>query len=316
MLLDSIKNILYKGYERLLTNEVLEKPLPKHIAIIMDGNRRYAEKKGEETLTGHSLGADTLERALDWGKELGIQQLTAYAFSTENFNRTDEERKYLLNMMKKKFEQICSDERVHRNRVRVKLVGDLSLLPPELLEAVRLAEKSTEEYDEYFLNVAIAYGGRQEIVDTAKTIAERIKNGELKSEEITPDTISDHLYASSGPVQTDVDLIIRTGGENRTSNFLPWQASGNECAAYFCAPYWPEFRKIDFLRAIRTYQTRETEKQRSIVMRAVSLLRECEKMEMEEIINLSKKVLAMTREEIVTILNDLPHLNFEKQKGL
>ena len=128
--------------------------------------------------------------------------------------------------------------------------------------------------------------------------------------------ISDHLYASSWPVQTDVDLIIRTGGENRTSNFLPWQASGNECAAYFCAPYWPEFRKIDFLRAIRTYQTRETEKQRSIVMRAVSLLRECEKMEMEEIINLSKKVLAMTREEIVTILNDLPHLNFEKQKGL
>ncbi len=315
MLLDYVRNVLYTSYERLLTNEVLEKPLPGHIAIIMDGNRRYAEKIGEKTLTGHSLGVDTLEKALDWGKELGIVQLTAYAFSTENFSRNEEEREYLLNMMKKKFEQICSDKRVHKNKVRVRLVGDLGLLSPELLNAVRQAEKSTEDYNEYFLNVAIAYGGRQEIVDTTISIAEKVKKGELKSEDITPDTISDHLYAGSEPIQTDVDLIIRTGGETRTSNFLPWQASGNECAAYFCAPYWPEFRKIDFLRAIRTYQTREVEKQRSIVVRAISLLRECERVEFEEIISLSKKVLRITREEIITIIDDLPYIKFEKQKG-
>lgn len=315
MLLGFIKNMLYKGYERLLIDEVLEKPLPKHIAIIMDGNRRYAEKIGEETLIGHSHGIDALEKALDWGKEIGIRQLTAYAFSTENFNRTEEERRYLLEMMKKKFEQVCSDERVHKNKVRVRLVGDLSLLPPELLKAVRKAEKSTESYNEYFLDVAIAYGGRQEIVDTARILAEKVKSGELNSEDITEDVISDHLYSSSEPIQTDVDLIIRTGGEIRTSNFLPWQASGNECAAYFCAPYWPEFRKIDFLRAIRTYQMREVEKQQNTVMRAVNLLRECERIELEEIIDLSKKVLRITREEIITIINDLPHIKFEKQKG-
>ncbi|MDY6964577.1 MAG: polyprenyl diphosphate synthase [Halobacteriota archaeon] len=286
----------------------MEEPLPKHIAVIMDGNRRYAEKIGEDTLLGHSLGIDTLEKALDWDKELGIRQLTVYAFSTENFNRSEQERTYLLNMMKEKFEEVCYDERVHTNKIRVKLVGDLSLLPPELVDAVRMAEKTTEKYSDFFLNVAIAYGGRQEIVDTARNIAEKVKNGELKSDEVTQDVISNHLYSSSEPLQTDVDLIIRTGGEIRTSNFLPWQASGNECATYFCAPFWPELRKIDFLRAIRTYQMRETEKQHSTVLRAINLLKECERMEMEEIIDLSKRILKMTRGEIVNIINEISPL--------
>ncbi|MDY6930603.1 MAG: polyprenyl diphosphate synthase [Halobacteriota archaeon] len=306
MIIDFIKETLYRGYERLLKREVLEGPLPKHIAIIMDGNRRYAGKIGEDTLVGHSLGIDTLEKALDWGKELGLNQLTVYAFSTENFNRSEKERSYLLKMMKKKFEDVCSDERVHKNRVRVRLVGDLSMLPPDLVSAIRMAESSTAKYNEFYLNVAIAYGGRQEILDTARSIAEKIKRGELSSDEVSEELISDHLYASSKPVQNDVDLIIRTGGEIRTSNFLPWQASGNECATYFCAPFWPEFGKIDFLRAIRTYQTREFEKQRSTVKRAFNLLRECERMEVEELIDLSKRLLRTTREEIISIVNETP----------
>jgi len=314
MVLDFFQGILYRGYERLLKREVMESPLPKHIAIIMDGNRRYARKMGEDTLIGHSLGIDALEKALDWGKELGIRQLTVYAFSTENFNRGEKERVYLLKMMKGKFEDVCFDERVHKNKVRVRLVGNLSMLPPELVTAIRMAEGSTANYDEFFLNVAIAYGGRQEILDTARSIAEKIKKGELKSDEVSQEIISDHLYATSEPVQNDVDLIIRTGGEIRTSNFLPWQASGNECAAYFCAPFWPEFGKIDFLRAVRTYQTREAEKQRSTVKRAVNLLRECERMEVEEIIDLSKRLLRITREEIINILNEMPILKSDKDK--
>ncbi|MDY6865305.1 MAG: polyprenyl diphosphate synthase [Halobacteriota archaeon] len=315
MILDFFQGILYRGYERLLIREVMEGPLPKHIATIMDGNRRYAGKIGEDTLIGHSLGIETLEKALDWGKELGIGQLTVYAFSTENFNRSEKERAYLLKMMKEKFEDVCSDEKVHKNKVRVRLVGDLSMLPPGLVSAIRMAEESTAKYDQFYLNVAIAYGGRQEILDTARSIAEKVKRGELKSEDVSQELISDHLYASSEPVQNDVDLIIRTGGEIRTSNFLPWQASGNECAAYFCAPYWPEFSKIDFLRAIRTYQTREVEKQRSTVKRAVNLLRECERMEMEEIIDLSKRLLRITREEIINIINETPKRKPDKEKA-
>ena len=152
-------------------------------------------------------------------------------------------------------------------------------------------------------------------MDTARSIAEKIKRGELSSDEVSEELISDHLYASSKPVQNDVDLIIRTGGEIRTSNFLPWQASGNECAAYFCAPFWPEFGKIDFLRAIRTYQTREFEKQRSTVKRAFNLLRECERMEVEELIDLSKRLLRTTREEIISIVNEIPLLKSDNNEG-
>ncbi|MDP2767228.1 MAG: polyprenyl diphosphate synthase [Candidatus Methanoperedens sp.] len=304
----SLAGILYGSYEALLTNEIRDKPVPSHVAIIMDGNRRFAKKHGMAQYYGHLRGADTTEKVLDWSFDLGIKQLTVYAFSTENFGRSDEEKKQLFELMGIKFDKICSDERTHRRRMRVRILGNIDDLPLSLQSSARHTEEITKNYDGVYLNVALAYGGRQELVDAARKMARKVKTGELSLKDINEETITDNLYTEGGSLPY-VDLIIRTGGDERISNFLPWQANGNECAAYFCAPFWPEFRRIDFLRAVRTYQTREHERQKNTVMRVVKLLSYYGKVEVEDVIRISRRFIAIPEEEIVKILHELAHHN-------
>lgn len=196
---------------------------------------------------------------LDWAHDLGIRHITIYSFSTENFNRDAEEVGSLFYLFKKKFLSVITDERVHRYRIQVRMVGDRSLLPPDLLEAIDAAEKATAQYQDFFLNVAVAYGGRNEIVLAARRILEKVQAGEITADQITPDMVEGHLQ--DGHTLPPVDLIVRTGNDYRTSNFLPWLANGHESAVYFCAPFWPIFRKIDLLRAIRVFSQRVNLKQ-------------------------------------------------------
>lgn len=249
-------NIIYRGYERLLTGEVRKHHIPRHIAVIMDGNRRYADRLGIVRNLGHTYGARTTEWFLDWCWELGVKQATIYAFSTENFSRTDDERAMIFDLIIRKLDELIQDPRTHERRMRISAIGEVHLLPRDLQDAIRRAEDVTRGYDGMYLNIATAYGGQREILDAVRDMARKVRSGELHADDIDESTISGHLY-TNGILIPDVDLIIRTGGDIRTSNFLPWQANGSECAAYFCAPFWPEFRKIDLLRAIRVYQVRE-----------------------------------------------------------
>ena len=271
---------IYGNYERLLEERILARSLPEHVAIIMDGNRRYAKRIGISTKEGYLYGAEITERVIDWCFELGIPQLTIYAFSIENFCRMDEEKEHLFALMEKEFEKISRDERVHKDGVRVKAIGNVNLLPETVREAIRKAEDATAHYDKFKLFIAVAYSGKMEIVDSAYIIASMVKRGLLAPEDIDEATISKHLYvseiengSSASVAKTSVDLLIRTGGEQRLSNFVPWQALGNECAAYFCAPFWPEFRRIDLLRAVRTYQERADEKRQHTLSRIVQLIK-------------------------------------------
>ena len=277
-----LQDLVYGDYERLLEERILARSLPEHVAIIMDGNRRYAKRIGISTEEGYLYGAGITERVIDWCFELGIKQLTIYAFSIENFCRMDEEKEKLFALMRKEFVKISRDERVHKNGVRVKAIGNVTLLPETVREAIRKAEDATAHYDKFKLFIAVAYSGKMEIVDSAYIIANMVKRGLLAPEDIDEATISKHLYvseiengsaASASVAKTSVDLLIRTGGEQRLSNFVPWQALGNECAAYFCAPFWPEFRRIDLLRAVRTYQERAEEKRQHTLSRIVRLIK-------------------------------------------
>lgn len=228
--------------------------MPRHIAIIQDGNRRFARNHRLRTGEGHRAGADRTEMVLDWAHELGIEHITLYSFSTENFSRDSREVQDLFAIFKDRFERVLDDERVHRHHIRVQMVGDPSLLPPDLIEVIHRAEESTKNYSGCFLNVALAYGGRNEIIRAARSILDGVRQGRHTIDDISTGLVDRYLHSGRGI--PPVDLIIRTGNEYRTSNFLPWLANGHECAVYFSAPYWPDFRKIDLLRAIRVYSQR------------------------------------------------------------
>ena len=200
----------------------------------------------------HVSGADKLEEVLDWCWKLGIRIVTVYAFSAENFNRPDKEIEELMEMFEEKFREVAEHERVHQQKIRIKAIGKIELLPPGVRKAILRAEKSTEGYSNYQLNIAVGYGGRLEIVEACRKIAEKVGHGSLVPTQIDEDLIRTHLYTNGIP---DPDLIVRTSGEERLSGFLLWQSAYSEL--YFCESYWPQFRQIDFLRAIRTYQQRE-----------------------------------------------------------
>ena len=240
-------------YERLLTRQI--RFMPRHVAIIQDGNRRFARARGIRTEEGHRAGADQTEETIDWVRELDIPHITLYSFSTENFNRDSVEIHTLFELIKDRFNRVLDDDRIHRNRIRVQMIGDRSLLPEDVQNVIARAEEVTFSYDSFFLNVAIAYGGRNEIVRAARSILKLVKAGELSPNEIERSLVEQQICADHN--LPPVDLVIRTGNEYRTSNFLPWLANGHESAVYFCAPYWPEFRKIDFLRALRVYSQRK-----------------------------------------------------------
>ncbi len=250
---DKLTNRAYSTYEGKLEKEVLASPVPRHVAIIMDGNRRYAREvlKAEDTKKGHELGKDKLEEVLDWCIKTGVKILTVYAFSTENFSRDEEEVDFLLNLISEMMRNLGDDERIHKNGVRVKMIGDREMIPDSLREAVEYTENKTKDYSNYHFNVAVAYGGRQEIINAVKRVAQSVKDGEMDVEDITEDSISVNMYTSDDP---DPDLVLRTSGEFRLSNFLIWQLAYSEL--YFTDIYWPGFRYIDFLRAIRSFQQR------------------------------------------------------------
>lgn len=247
------ENIFYKIYEWFISRKLKPENMPKHVAIIMDGNRRYSKIQGNmNVIKGHELGVDTLEKVLDWSIELDIKIITAYAFSTENFNRPQKEVEGLMDLFVKNFNRIVSHEKIHKNKVKVKAVGRLELLPESVRKAIEDAEKSTEMYDERLFNIAIGYDGRLEIIDSIKKIVKDVEAGNITVDDIDEDLVSKNLYTAG---LEDPNLIIRTSGEERLSGFLLWQSSYSEL--YFCESLWPELRKVDFLRAIRSYQERE-----------------------------------------------------------
>ncbi|MDS0476435.1 polyprenyl diphosphate synthase [Natrinema sp. 1APR25-10V2] len=255
------------AYERLLSREI--SGAPTHVAVIQDGNRRYARKRGGDAHEGHRAGAETTERVLEWCQDIGVEELTLYAFSTENFERPPEEREALFDLLEEKLREFADADRVHDNEVRIRALGDVDRLPERVRDAVAYAEERTQGYDRFVLNIALAYGGRAELLEAVRGVAEGVAAGDLDPDEIDVEDIEDRLY--DRPVR-DVDLIIRTGGDERTSNFLPWHANGNEAAVFFCAPYWPEFSKADFLRGIRTYEHRQESWRRTRARRALALL--------------------------------------------
>lgn len=283
-----LKQNVWGLYERLLRYEIDE--VPTHVAVIQDGNRRYARRRGAAKSAGHKEGAQTTERVLEWCQDLGIEELTLYAFSTENFERPAEEREALFDLIERKLREFADADRVHENGVCIRALGDIERLPERVQDAVDYAEERTRDYDAFVLNVALAYGGRSELLSATRRILRRVEEDSLQPNEIDVDTVQEQLY--DRPIQA-VDLIIRTGGDERTSNFLPWFANGNEAAVYFCTPYWPEFSKHEFLRSIRTYQHREEAWHRTRLSRALTLvngLRETETEEAQRILDSAEDV--------------------------
>lgn len=244
----------YKLYEKWLWHQVKNGAKVEHIAIILDGNRRWAIEKDLNPWLGHKKGAEKVEQLLEWCDKLGVKFVTLYAFSTENFRRPPQEVAEIMKLAEEKFRKLLTDERIHRSRVHVKVIGRVNLLPESLRQLIENVEKATASYSNQFLNIAFAYGGRAEIVDAAKTIAEKVLKGELKLDEISEKLFEKYLYTAHLPKQ-EPDLIIRTSGEERLSGFLLWQSAYSELA--FLDVYWPDFRLIDLLRAIRTFQTRK-----------------------------------------------------------
>ncbi|HDJ51187.1 MAG TPA: di-trans,poly-cis-decaprenylcistransferase [Thermoprotei archaeon] len=250
--MSEISRFLYTIFIDILEKEVRRGPIPKHIGIIMDGNRRYAKKLGLDPKMGHIFGAKKLEEVLKWCLELGVREVTLYAFSTENFKRSQDEIEHIFNLMRSKLRELEKSEVIHKNEVQIRFIGKLELLPDDLRILMKKIEDLTRNYNKYRLNIAVAYGGRSEIVDAIRNIVKDALKGRIKAEDITEDTISRYLYTKDS---LDPDLIIRTSGEERLSNFLIWQSAYSEL--YFVDALWPEFTKLDFLLAIRSYQKRE-----------------------------------------------------------
>ena len=249
--------ILYYLYERRLLAEIRGGRMPLHVGIILDGHRRYGRLRGlTDPREVYALGARKLDDVLDWCGELGIPAVTLWVFSTENLARSAEEVSGILGAVETKLRLLGRDPQIHRRRVRVRAVGKLEMLPSSTLDAIREAEAATRRYDAMTLTIAVAYGGREEIADAVRALLrDKLRDGEALqdiAEQITQKEIARYLYSADLP---DPDLIIRTSGEIRLSGFLLWQSAYSEF--YFSDVHWPDFRKIDFLRAVRAFQQRE-----------------------------------------------------------
>jgi len=245
---------VYKLYEKWLWHQIKNNVKPEHIAIILDGNRRWAAEKDLDPWFGHEKGAEKVEQLLDWCAKIGVKSVTLYAFSTENFRRPQREIEEIMRIAADRLRKILTDERIHKNKIRVKVIGRIHLLPAHLQNLIAEVEEATKNYSDHFLNIAFAYGGRAEIVDAARKISEKVKQNELKPEDVDESLFEKFLYTSHLPKQ-EPDLIIRTSGEERLSGFLLWQSAYSELC--FLDVYWPDFRLIDLLRAVRTFQKRK-----------------------------------------------------------
>ena len=228
--------------------------MPNHVAIVLDGNRRWAKRNLVIEKQGHFKGADAVEDLLDWCEEFNIKIITLYVLSAENLGRKNEELEYIYDLIKTRLEKLYNDPRIHKNQMRVKAIGRIELLPDSIKNVISRLDDATKGYDNHFLNIAIAYGGQNELVDAVKKIGDQIKDGTLDSKDINKEIIESNLYTSHLP-QSSPDMILRTSGEKRMSGFLLWQSAYSELV--FLDIFWPEFRKIDLMRAIRTFQKRK-----------------------------------------------------------
>jgi short-chain Z-isoprenyl diphosphate synthase len=252
-----LKNLLYRIYERQLLADVRSRPIPRHVGLIQDGNRRYAREAGlSDPREGYRLGAIKTEEVLTWCTALGIPVVTLWWLSTENLTREPDEVVAILRVIEEKMVEWMQGGLVQQLRIRVRPIGKLELLPASTLQVLRGIDSATQHYNRMLLNVGVGYGGRHEIADAARRYLQdrfmRRDSPEEILQGLTPEALDKFLYTYDCP---DPDLIIRTSGEVRLSGFMLWQSAYSEF--YFCDAYWPAFRKIDFLRAIRSYQRRE-----------------------------------------------------------
>lgn len=254
--LRAIAHPLYWLYERRLERRLDPATMPAHIGLILDGNRRFARGIGLDVRRGHQFGVRKLKTFLEWCLEYGVRHVTLFVFSTENFSRNPEEVQYLLDLFVRESATFLDDLRLDTEQVRIKIIGQRHRLPPRVIQASEALELSTAEHKGMRLNIALAYGGREEITDAVKGVlkeaADEGRSLEAVADELSAEQLSKHLYTAGMP---DPDFIIRTSGEQRLSGFLLWQSAYSEF--YFCDALWPEFRRIDFLRAVRDYQRRE-----------------------------------------------------------
>jgi tritrans,polycis-undecaprenyl-diphosphate synthase [geranylgeranyl-diphosphate specific] len=216
---------------------------PKHLAVILDGNRRYAKKLNIPIHKGHERGFGKIRQLLEWCVELGIKEVTLYCFSTENFKRDKKEINYLFELFRQKVRDFRKDKLIHEKKVRIGVIGRLSMFPGDMQKEMRDIMEMTKNYNDYKLNLAMGYGGRSEIVDAFRGL---LKEG---VKEVDERIVKEHLYLAD-----DVDLLIRPGGEHRISNFLLWQSSYAEI--HFCDSLWPEFEKKDLVAAVRWFNKR------------------------------------------------------------
>lgn len=228
--------------------------IPNHVGIIMDGNGRWAKKRLQPRVFGHKAGMDTLQEVTVVASELGVKVLTVYAFSTENWSRPKDEVSFIMNLPVEFFDKYVPE--LHRNNVKVQVIGETEKLPEKTFQAMLAACKKTEQNTGLILNFALNYGGRSEITHAVQEISQAVADGKLTVDKITEDTVANHLLTNQLPyLYRDPELIIRTSGELRLSNFLPWQSAYSEF--YFTTVFWPDFKKEEFLKAISEYNHRQ-----------------------------------------------------------
>jgi short-chain Z-isoprenyl diphosphate synthase len=248
--LPKVRDLLYEVYERRLAASLPPDRIPRHVGVILDGNRRWARAAGERIEQGHQAGADKIHHLLRWCSDAGVEVVTLWLLSTDNLNRPPEELEPLLRIIEQTVRELAA-----AGRWRVHPVGAVDLLPPETTAVLKEAADATATATGLLVNVAVGYGGRQEIADAVRSLLqEHAARGtpiEALAEVLDVEHIAEHLYTRGQP---DPDLVIRTSGEQRLSGFLLWQSAHSEF--HFCEAYWPDFRRVDFLRALREYANR------------------------------------------------------------
>jgi short-chain Z-isoprenyl diphosphate synthase len=246
-----VRRVLYPAYEARLLRRLPADKLPKHVGVMLDGNRRWAKALGEDTAHGYRAGAANISPLLDWCEEVGVEVVTLWLLSTDNLNRPPEQLSGLLGIIEDAVTDLAAQQ-----RWRLHPVGALDLLPGDTARRLKEAADSTRDVDGMIVNIAVGYGGRREIADAVRSLLqEHAAKGtsiEELAEVLDVEHIAEHLYTKGQP---DPDLVIRTSGEQRLGGFLLWQSAHSEF--YFCEAYWPDFRRVDFLRALRAYADRE-----------------------------------------------------------
>lgn len=223
---------------------------PRHLAIILDGNRRYAKRLQMQPWKGHEFGLRKLAELFDWCNELGIKELTLYTFSTENFSRDKHEVQFLFDLFKNEFRKMESDEKFLGRGIKVNIIGKISMFPKDISDMMLKVAEKTKDKKSLVVNFALAYGGRQEIVEATRKILEKVKSGKIRAEDVDEELLSDNMSLKSEP-----EIVIRPGGEIRTSNFLTWQSVYSEW--FFIDKLWPEFTKDDLINILDDYKKRE-----------------------------------------------------------